>query len=134
MHRVLVIDDSPSLIAKAKAVLEGAGYLVETLELLIHLPMVVRNSPPDVVLLDLSMPFLPGIEVAKLIRRYQPHPIPLVIFSSKSEDELGRAAREIGAVAYVQKGAPDSQLIDAVSSAYQRSQSVPLHTAKREAT
>ncbi len=133
MQRVLIIDDSPSVIAKAKGVLEGAGYQIETLELLIHLPQVIRTSPPDVVLLDLNMPFLPGIEVAKLIERYQPHRIPLVIYSSKPEDELRRAAGEVGAVGYVQKGAPDSQLIDAVSEAHRRSQSSVLPT-RRKAT
>ena len=56
MARILVIDDSLSAVEKARKVLEGAGHGVETLDLLIYLPQAVKTDPPDLILLDLSMP------------------------------------------------------------------------------
>ncbi len=115
MARVLVIDDSLSAVQKARHVLEKAGYVVETLDLLIYLPQIVKDDPPDIILLDLSMPALSGINVAKFIRRYEKHPIPIVLYSSRSAEELVETAEELAAAGFVQKGDPDSRLLSTIS-------------------
>lgn len=117
MARVMIIDDSPSAIQKARSVLLKEGHQVETLELLIYLPERLKSDPPDLILLDLSMPALPGFDVGKLIRRYQQRPIPIVVYSSRPTTELASITRELGAADYVQKGDADSVLIDAVNHA-----------------
>jgi twitching motility two-component system response regulator PilH len=117
MAKILVIDDSPSEVLRIRGVLELAGYEVDSMDMIIHLPQQVKNDPPDVILLDLSMPVLSGINVASLIRRHQPRPIPIVVYSSRPQVELRSAAAELGAVAYLQKGRPDDQLLGAVARA-----------------
>ena len=116
MARVLVIDDSLSAVQKARMVLEKAGYTVETLDLLIYLPQIVRDDPPDLILLDLSMPALSGVNVAQFIRRYEKKPIPIVIYSSRSTEELERTAKMLDAAGFVQKSEPDRNLLKTVAS------------------
>ena len=125
MTRILVIDDSLSAVQRARNVLEKAGYTVETLDLLIYLPRLVKENPPDLILLDLSMPALSGIKVAMFIRRYQKHPIPIVLYSSRTIEELREAVLEMGAAGFVQKGESDQRLLATISTAL-RTQ-VPAH-------
>ena len=114
--KILVIDDSLSAIQKATTVLEAAGHTVETLELLIYLPQKVKESPPDLILLDLSMPALSGVNVARFVRRYESRPIPLVLYSSRTEEELAKIADDLGAAGFFQKGQPDSALTQVVAN------------------
>jgi CheY-like chemotaxis protein len=111
----LVIDDSLSAVQKARNIIEGAGHQVETLDLLIYLPQAVKNNPPDLILLDLSMPALSGINVAKFIRRYEQDPIPIVLYSSRSTEELKETAQSLETAGYVQKDEPDSVLLSTIS-------------------
>jgi CheY-like chemotaxis protein len=87
------------------------------MEMVIHLAGLVRGVSPDLILLDLSMPVLSGINVAALIRRFQPHPIPIIVYSSRPQVELRMAAAELGAVAYLKKGGSDDELLNAVAEA-----------------
>lgn len=120
MARILVIDDSLSAVQKARKILEGAGHDVETLDLLIYLPQAVKNDPPDLILLDLSMPALSGVNVAKFIRRYETNPIPIVLYSSRSMEELQETAKTLEAAGYVQKDEPDSVLLSTISRVVDR--------------
>jgi CheY-like chemotaxis protein len=111
----MVIDDSLSAVEKARRILEGAGHAVETLDLLIYLPQAVKDDPPDVILLDLSMPALSGVNVAKFIRRYEKHPIPIVLYSSRPPEELAETAHQLGAAGFVHKGDSDRKLLAILS-------------------
>ena len=116
MARVLVIDDSLSAVQKARTILEKAGHTVETLDLLIYLPQLVKDDPPDLILLDLSMPALSGVNVARFIRRYEKQPIPIVLYSSRPTEELAETAVTLEAAGYVQKGEPDAHLLNTIST------------------
>jgi CheY-like chemotaxis protein len=116
MAKVLIIDDSPSVVQKVRTVLEPAGHELESVEMIIHLAEKLRDDPPDLILLDLTMPALSGSKVANLIRRFQQRPIPLVIYSSRPAVELRRTAAEVGANAWVQKGDPDCRLLAIVDN------------------
>lgn len=121
MARVLVIDGSLSSVQRSKDVLEKAGYRVEALDLLIYLPRIVKDDPPDVILLDLSMPTLSGVNVAKFIRRYEKHPIPIVLYSSRPRPQLMDTAEELSAAGFVHKTDPDSLLLSTLSDILRRS-------------
>lgn len=115
MARILVIDDSMSAIQKARDILEKAGHMVENLDLLIYLPQTIEKNPPDLILLDLSMPALSGVNVASFIRRYQKEPIPIVLYSSRPVEEIKATAKTLEANGFVQKGEPDDMLVEVVS-------------------
>jgi CheY-like chemotaxis protein len=115
--RILAIDDSPSVIHHLRRILEGEGHVVETLGLLVELPQKLKNDPPDLIVLDLHMPALPGISFGGFIRKYQPHEIPIIIYSSRPRSELEDAAQKVQAVDFIEKGGPDLVLVGAVNRA-----------------
>jgi DNA-binding NarL/FixJ family response regulator len=77
---------------------------------------VVTSEQPDVVLLDLSMPEMDGMEALPLIRSAAPDTRVLVLtgFASRDLRELALAS---GAFGFIEKGTPPSGLVDAVRSA-----------------
>ncbi|MCZ7680725.1 MAG: response regulator [Sandaracinaceae bacterium] len=119
MARILVVDDSELVIRYLRRVLSAHGHVVETLESFIQLATVVRTRPPDLLILDLHMPALSGVSTGKIVRSHQAASIPILIYSSASEQELRAAAREIGAQGYVQKGADGAEVWSAVESILQ---------------
>ncbi|MEA2347526.1 MAG: hypothetical protein QOG62_1313 [Thermoleophilaceae bacterium] len=77
---------------------------------------VLADKRPDVVLLDLSMPEMDGLEVLEEMRR-RALPVRVVVLSGYTQQSMGARAREQGADEYVEKGAPGSVIRDAVRSA-----------------
>ncbi len=113
--RILAIDDSPTVLIHLRRILGAHGYRVETLDLLVELAERLKKETPDLIILDLHMPTLPGVPLGRLIRKFQPHEIPIVIYSSQPRPERLDAAAKVGAVATVQKGGPDDDLLAAVA-------------------
>jgi DNA-binding NarL/FixJ family response regulator len=73
----------------------------------------VARLQPDVVVLDLAMPLLDGLEVIPLIRAAAPD-TGIVVFSGLEEEKAAPTVRSICAARYVQKGAPLADLVAAV--------------------
>jgi len=80
----------------------------------------VRALRPDVVVLDLSMPKVDGLQVLKTLREELPQ-IRVVVASGFLAARLAPVALELGAVAYLEKGVSAAALRDAVRSACQAS-------------
>ena len=114
MARILVIDDSATAIEKARSTLEKQGHHVSSLHRMIDLAGLLKTDPPELVLLDLSMPGMSGDAFAKLIKKFAPNPIPIVLFSSRSRKELAEKARTLEVDGYVSKLDPPEQLALAV--------------------
>ena len=114
MARILVIDDSDTAIEVARRTLEKSGHAVSSLKRMIGLSAVLKEDPPELVLLDLSMPGMSGEAFAKLIKQFAPNPIPIVLYSSRPRKELAEKARTLEVDGYVSKRDPPEQLILAV--------------------
>ncbi len=117
--RVLVIDDSPSVFLVVKTVLAADGYHIERLGCFVDLPSKIKDNPPDLVMLDLQIPELPGVAMGLYIRRHQPRHIPILIYSGASLAELQRAVNEIGADGAIPKDTPPEALRARVKKALQ---------------
>lgn len=74
-----------------------------------------RQLHPDVVLVDISMPLLKGFDVARRIRKMQPHTKVLILTIYDDEDMVARCL-SAGASGYILKDAPPSQLVYAVDA------------------
>ncbi|ANQ85912.1 LuxR family transcriptional regulator [Azoarcus olearius] len=74
---------------------------------------LVRTSGCDVVLLDITLPDLNGLEVLKRIKRSKPD-LPVLIFSMFSEDEFALPALNAGASGYLNKDSPPAQILAAL--------------------
>lgn len=103
-HRVLVIDDSEMSLMVVSAALERAGYDVRTSSE----PHSVRSAlgawQPDVILTDVTMPGMSGVELCRLLKTtYDTAHVPVVLFSALDAEELERLAQECEADAFLAK-------------------------------
>ncbi len=97
---VLVIDDEPGIAAYVRASLEPAGYEVEESSDAEEAQHLVEISPPDLIMVDVTMPGANGWETLRHLReRHGAAAPPLILFSAESEsnEEL---TRSLGAAAY----------------------------------
>ncbi|NMG74001.1 response regulator [Aromatoleum diolicum] len=74
---------------------------------------LVRKGVCDVVLLDIALPDLNGLEVLKRVKRERPD-LPVLIFSMYSEDEFAVPALNAGASGYLNKDSPPGQILTAL--------------------
>lgn len=109
--RILVVDDSPAALKMARLPLESAGYEVLTKKEAVLVSSTILREKPHIVLLDVNMPAIQGDKLVEIIRG---HPACadtiLLLYSTKSAEELGALARRCGADGFVQKS-PDSSLL-----------------------
>jgi two-component system, NarL family, nitrate/nitrite response regulator NarL len=113
--RVLVADDQSLFVDALEAILEPddrielvgrAANGAEAIELALELE-------PDVVLMDISMPVLDGIEATHRLRDAMPETRVLMLSGSTARQDIARA-REAGAVGYVTKDRLGGDLVDAI--------------------
>ena len=117
--RVLVAEDETIIRLDLKGMLEAAGFDVcaeardgeEAVRL-------ARETEPDVVLLDVKMPRLDGIEAARQI--LDDRPLPIVMVTAYGEQELVSRAVEAGVFGYLVKPFRESDLLPAIETARAR--------------
>lgn len=105
--RVVVADDAEQLRALLSKALERTGEIKVVAQVgdgAAALESVVSLNP-DVLLLDLSMPVLDGLEVLRSIREAG-HRTSIVVFSGYGNEHLAETCRRLGARAYLEKGSP----------------------------
>lgn len=117
--QVLLVDDHAMVRKGMKALLneyEGISVVGEATNGLKALELVERLKP-DVVLMDLLMPGMDGIEAIKRILAIQPHQRILVLTGYLRDDKL-ISAIEAGALGYLLKDAQPEELVQSVRDAY----------------
>ena len=101
MTLVMVVDDDQDLAEMLGIVLTGSGFDVNLVNRGDEVLEVFRNNPPDLVLLDVMLPGIDGIEVCRLIRLESM--VPIVMLSAKGETQDIVRGLEAGADDYIQK-------------------------------
>ncbi|HEU4449711.1 MAG TPA: response regulator transcription factor [Gaiellaceae bacterium] len=115
--RVLLCDDSGTLRELLRVVLELEGHeVVAEAENGAEAVAAAEREQPDIVLLDLSMPVMDGLEALPEIRRVAPASR-VVVFSGFDNEALVARALELGAIRYVAKGGDPDEIVGAVSEA-----------------
>jgi CheY-like chemotaxis protein len=111
-RRVVLVDDMPELRALVRLTLERSGHFVVVGEAGDGLAAVevIAETAPDLVLLDVSMPVMDGLEALPRIRAAAPA-ASVVILSGFAESRLGPDAAAAGALAYLEKGLSPTDLI-----------------------
>jgi DNA-binding response OmpR family regulator len=102
LGRVLVVDDDPHVGTLVRDVLSTLGYAVKHVLGGVEALELVAVFEPDLVLLDLLMPGMSGVEVLGHLRRDH-RPLPVVILSGNTDIALARRTLGNGAFDYIQK-------------------------------
>ena len=100
-QRILVIDDEPDLLELVRVNLEQNGYQVETAASGRAAMEALQHGPPDLIVLDLMLPDLPGLEVCRQVRSDPAlRHLPIIMLTAKA-DEVDRVVGfELGACPY----------------------------------
>lgn len=114
---VLVVDDSEIVLAKASEALVDGGYDVRTALSAFDADVYLYGEvKPDIVIMDVMMPRLDGDKKARLLKSDETTSgIPILLLSSKSEDELGLLARESGCEGFIRKPFTCEQIVTKVA-------------------
>lgn len=122
MTLIMVVDDDQDLAEMLGIVLTSSGFDVDLVSRGDEVLEVFRNNPPDLVLLDVMLPGIDGIEVCRLIRRESM--VPIVMLSAKGETQDIVRGLEAGADDYMQKPFRDkAELIARIRTRLRRTNS-----------
>ena len=114
--RVLLVDDSDVILERATATLSHECEIVGTVKDGQAALAAVGALRPDVIVLDISMPGMSGLEVARRLRRAG-STVPIVFLTIHDDEELVLATQAAGGIGYVVKTLLRSDLVIAVNEA-----------------
>jgi len=123
MQTVLVVDDEPKIARLARDYLEHAGYAVLTAGDVPSAVQAARTRRPDLVILDLGLPGLDGLEVLRTIRASGATPVVVLTARDTELDKL--LGLELGADDYVTKPFSPRELVARVRAVLRRSERAP---------
>lgn len=119
MKTILIIEDEPELVKVVQSYLEKSGYKVATAYRGDSGLTAFDNVHPDLVLLDLNLPGMDGLDVAREIRRRQDTPIIMVTARVEETDRL--VGLELGADDYISKPFSPREVVARVKAVLRRS-------------
>src|SRR5688572_21918441 len=122
MERVLIVDDDPDIQRLVSYNLTQAGFEVVTASTGRNALEAVQKQPPDLIILDLMLPDVDGMEVCRTLRqRESSRRIPIIMLTARG-DEIDRVIGfELGADDYVMKPFSPRELVLRVKSIFRRS-------------
>ncbi len=121
MHKVLVVDDEEPILELLKYNLEKNGYEVKTALDGAKAVDIAKKFVPDLVLLDIMMPKMDGVETCRLLRDLPELQKMFVVFlTARSEEYSEVAAFDIGADDYITKPIKPRALMSRISALFRR--------------
>lgn len=126
--RILVVDDEPQITRVLRASLASSGYDVLLARDGVEAFDLFRESTPDLVITDLFMPRMDGIELTRSIR--QMSEVPIIVLSVREQETMKIAALDEGADDYVTKPFSTQELLARVRAQLRRSTRQPQEAAQ----
>jgi phosphate regulon transcriptional regulator PhoB len=121
MKRVLIIEDDKDIIELVRYNLEKEGFRVASAEDGATGLAQARSSPPDLVVLDLMLPRLPGLEICRELRRDPKLPrLPILMLTARGDEADRVVGLEMGADDYVSKPFSPRELVARVKALLRR--------------
>jgi DNA-binding response OmpR family regulator len=117
---VLVVDDEPTIGEIVSRYLERAGYATKTAADGLEAVRIADAERPDLVVLDLMLPQLDGLQVLRHLREGEDGPTPVILLTAKGEQEDKLAGLRNGADDYVVKPFSPSELVARVDAVLRR--------------
>jgi two-component system, OmpR family, response regulator ResD len=116
---VLVVDDEPTIAEVVARYLERAGYATETAPDGLEALRLTDERRPDLIVLDLMLPGLGGLEVLRRLRESDPH-TPVILLTAKGEQNDKLVGLRSGADDYVVKPFSPGELVARVDAVLRR--------------
>jgi len=130
--RVLVVDDEPDVTELVSYQLRAKGYVVETLNDPAQCLGLLRSFQPDLILLDVMMPHISGVQLCRMLRADRKfREIPVIFLTAKTEEQDRILGFEVGADDYVCKPFSVKELMLRVQSRLRRPEAPESATPTR---
>jgi DNA-binding response OmpR family regulator len=128
--RILVVDDEPDVLDLVTYNLGQAGFQTETAADGAEALRMARSSIPDLILLDLMLPEMDGLEVCKLLRRdAKTSAIPIIMLTARASEIDRIVGLELGAADYVPKPFSPRELVLRVKKRLEQTVGAPTKNA-----
>jgi two-component system alkaline phosphatase synthesis response regulator PhoP len=121
---VLVVDDEVQIVKLARDYLEHAGFRVLNAGDGTMALAVARREKPDLVVLDLMLPGMDGLDVCRVLRRESD--VPIIMLTARVEETDRLIGLELGADDYISKPFSPRELVARVRSVLRRTHGTPL--------
>lgn len=116
--RILVVDDEPAMLRLIRRNLEARGYVVDAAEEAEEGLELARTNHPDVVILDLNLPDMDGVDLILTVREHSD--LPIIVLSARETERDRVVALDAGADDYVSKPFGVDELLARVRVALRR--------------
>ncbi|HEX7593558.1 MAG TPA: response regulator transcription factor [Anaerolineae bacterium] len=118
MKKILVLDDEPKIVQLARDYLERAGFTVLSAGDGKTALAAARAEKPDLVILDLGLPEMDGLDVARALRKDSN--VPIIMLTARGEETDKLVGLELGADDYVTKPFSPKELVARVRAVLRR--------------
>ncbi len=122
MARILIVDDDRLILTGLADGLENHGYHVDKAATGEDAVALADASPPDLVLMDICLPGMSGIEAARLIQ--EKIGVPVIFLSAYDSEDLVRITVALGSLTYLVKPITIKQLVPAIETALARGRDI----------
>src|SRR4029077_15782441 len=121
MERVLIVDDDPDIQKLVSYNLSQAGFRVSTAATGLAALDAVQKQPPNLIILDIMLPDLDGLEVCRKLRQLdKSRRIPIIMLTARTQEVDRVVGFELGADDYVMKPFSPRELVLRVKSIFRR--------------
>src|ERR1700686_4314028 len=124
MKTVLIVDDEPAIVRVVRDYLERAGFHVISAGDGGEALRAFRQHHPDLVILDLTLPTIDGLDVARSLRR--DGDVPIIMLTARTDETDRVAGLELGADDYVTKPFSAREIVARVRAVLRRAQSAAM--------
>lgn len=118
MKQILVVDDEPKIVQLARDYLEHAGFGVLAARDGKSALSVARASKPDLIILDLGLPNVDGLDVTRTLRKESN--VPIIMLTARTEESDKLVGLELGADDYITKPFSPKELVARVRAVLRR--------------
>lgn len=123
-QRILVVDDEPQITRVLRTTLSSHGYTIRTAGDGDEALEIMREWAPDLIITDLAMPNMEGLELCRRVRAKSP--VPIVVLSVRGEEKTKIEALDSGADDYVTKPYGPDELLARVRALLRRAGMPPV--------
>ena len=124
--KILIVDDEPDIIELLEYNLQKEGYQTETASDGVEAVKLNANFQPNIILLDVMMPNMDGIEACRQIKESKNNDAYVIFLTARSEEFTEIAAFDVGANDFITKPIKPRALLSRISSIVKRIQKIAL--------